>query len=132
MPRRRAVPTHASLALAAIAASCAPSPAFRPGAVTELRVVELPASAPRTIDDRAALDELSACLSRAHEVEQRSGDRWTHSLAPGGARDGLWRYDAVTGELQVLAKNLTPLYRLDEPDRARVERLLAPSAGPAR
>jgi hypothetical protein len=125
MPWHRALPTRVALALAALAAGCVSTPALHLGTVTGLQAVDRPSETRGGVGHPVALDELSACLARARPVEQRSGQRWSHKLVTRGGHGSLWLYDVATGELQFLAMKRTPIYRIDEPDRARVEGLLA-------
>ncbi|HET9554631.1 MAG TPA: hypothetical protein VFP50_16820 [Anaeromyxobacteraceae bacterium] len=83
----------------------------------------------RTVDGRAELDALLACLGRAERIEsQRESGRWTHRIdifgdAPGHGR---WLYDATSGDLRYLTVKVSPTYRLSAADKSRAEELMLP------
>lgn len=78
----------------------------------------------RTIDDPADLVILTDCIRDALKIGSTETVQhvYTHKVG----LEQSWRYDTSSGDLTLLSKVVTPVYRIRRGDRQRFERLLKP------
>lgn len=118
-------------ALTSLASAFAAAPSWVAGHISEVQIRDHRFLLVRTISERSEIGELARCLRRATRVgENRESFKWTHKLSVVGKRPekGSWLYNDTTGEFTRLSKAVTPIYRLGDPDRAWLNRLLKPEA----
>ena len=108
-------------------------PAWASHTLNEVRVLDADCKVVRVLAGRAELEEFAAWFQRADEVAPRSGRGWTHKLDIKASGGGRWLYDASSGEFRSLSvKAATPVYRLQQADRARFSAMLAAGPQPIR
>ena len=77
----------------------------------------------RTVQDRTEVHDLLTCLENAERISNSGAPRtWTHKIHIDGS--GQWLYDASTGEFTVLSMAVTPVYRVSEEDKGRLDDFL--------
>jgi hypothetical protein len=95
-------------------------PKWRSERVTAIDIRDSDFKLLRSVQDRAEVNDLLACLEQAKKIgDSRAPHNWTHKIDIAGS--GRWLYDASSGEFTVLSKAVTPVYRVAETDKGRLE-----------